>query len=369
MSERVSVMPKAPGFLRNFGVHLARSAREQLGPILIVLAFATAGWIVGSRFDLSVLEAVWNYIPTYINILPVTIALILAARGVGILLVDRPRRPLLTLLVEIRERFATSERIAFALPTLIFIPIFAGTFSLSKLLISKIHPFAWDVTFAQWDRVLHFGFAPWELLQPLLGHPDITWMVNWTYNAWFGVMAFAWIWQAFSMRDKHLRLQFFYALLLAWILLGNVAATIFSSAGPCYYGFIIEGPDPFAPLLAYLQDANRQSEVWALKTQAELWQTNISGELRLGGGVSAMPSLHVTMAFLVFLVCWRTSKFFGVLAFAFFLLILIGSVHLAWHYAIDGYFAVVATLLIWFVSGRLATLTYPATARAVAVPA
>jgi hypothetical protein len=365
----MGVGPKEPGFLRNLGTELARSAREHVGPTLIVLTFAVAGWIVGPRFGLSVFDAIWNYIPTYINILPVTIALILAARGAGILLVDRPKRPLSMLWSEIRDRFVTSERIAFALPALVFIPIFAGTFSLSKLLISKINPFVWDVTFAHWDRVLHFGYAPWELLQPVLGRPLITWTVNWFYNAWFGVMAFVWIWQAFSMRDKLLRLQFFYALLLAWILLGSVAATIFSSAGPCFYGLVIDGQDPFAPLLAYLQDANRHEEVWALKTQAELWQTHTSGELRLGGGVSAMPSLHVTMAFLIFLVCWRTSKIYGALAFGFFLLILIGSVHLAWHYAIDGYFAVPATLLIWWLSGRLAALTYPTTTRVVPAPA
>lgn len=365
----MSGAPLDPGFPQNFRAQVARSTRDQLGPTLIVLAFAAAGWVGGARFELSMLQAVWNYIPTYFHILPLTIALILATRGVGIVLVDKPKRPLTMLWCEIRDRFATKERIAYALPALVFIPIFAGTFSLFKLLISKINPFSWDVAFANWDRVLHFGYAPWELLQPILGHPAITWAVNWGYNAWFFVMAFVWVWQAFSLRDKLLRLQFFYTLLLSWIVLGCVAATILSSAGPCYYGFIIDGPDPFAPLLAYLNDANRYREIGVLTTQAELWQLHLSGELKLGAGVSAMPSLHVTMAFLVFLVCWRTSKFFGVLAFAFFLLILVGSVHLAWHYAIDGYFAVLATLLIWFVSGRLATLTYPVAAQSVPVPA
>ena len=121
--------------------------------------------------------------------------------------------------------------------------------------------------------------------------------------------------------------------------------------------------------MAYLHEADAVNAVWALSAQETLWRVLNAEELRLGGGISAMPSMHVAMAFLFFLVARRASRILGAILFIYFLLILIGSVHLAWHYAIDGYFSVVATLLIWFVSGRLATLTYPATARAVPVPA
>ena len=34
--------------------------------------------------------------------------------------------------------------------------------------------------------------------------------------------------------------------------------------------------------------------------------------------------------------------------------ILIGSVHLAYHYAVDGYFSILGTMAIWMVSGVLA---------------
>jgi hypothetical protein len=34
-------------------------------------------------------------------------------------------------------------------------------------------------------------------------------------------------------------------------------------------------------------------------------------------------------------------------------MILVGSVHLGWHYAIDGYAAIIGTWAIWWIVGRL----------------
>jgi hypothetical protein len=235
-------------------------------------------------------------------------------------------------------------------------PLFGGSLTLFKSLIPAINPYVWDPTFARWDEALHLGLAPWQWLQPLLGYPLVTKAVNWLYNFWFAPLWFVWVWQAFSLRDRHLRLQFFYSLLLTWILLGTVSAMYFSSAGPCYYGRLVTGPDPFAPLMDYLYAANDQYEVWALTVQEMLWGYYTTGDIEIGSGISAMPSMHVAMVFIFVLLGFRTAKWLGWLFLAY--LIQIGSVHLAWHYAIDGYGAMIGAAFFWWISGRLAALTH-----------
>ncbi|MEX1109990.1 MAG: phosphatase PAP2 family protein, partial [Dongiaceae bacterium] len=160
-------------------------------------------------------------------------------------------------------------------------------------------------------------------------------------------------------RDRHLRLQFFYSLLLTWILLGVGAATYFSSAGPCYYGRIGGGSDPFMPLMDYLATANERYEVWALTAQEMLWNHYTTGAIDLGAGISAMPSMHVAMVFIFVLLGFRTARWLGWVCLAFFVSVLIGSVHLGWHYAIDGYAGAIGAAVMWWGSGRLAALTHP----------
>jgi hypothetical protein len=64
----------------------------------------------------------------------------------------------------------------------------------------------------------------------------------------------------------------------------------------------------------------------------------MSSALRIGAGISAMPSLHVTLAFLCFLVAREYARHFlpKLIAALFAAVIFLGSVHLGWHYVSDG---------------------------------
>ncbi|MGH7542571.1 MAG: phosphatase PAP2 family protein [Gemmatimonadota bacterium] len=138
-----------------------------------------------------------------------------------------------------------------------------------------------------------------------------------------------------------------------WILLGTVMAVGFSSAGPCYYGRVVAGPDPFAPLMAYLQRVDAAHPLTALDVQALLWEGYV-GRGRLIEGIAAMPSLHVAVPVLFTIVAWGVDRRLGVLFGVYTALILVGSVHLAWHYAVDGYVTLALVPAVWWLAGRLA---------------
>ena len=101
----------------------------------------------------------------------------------------------------------------------------------------------------------------------------------------------------------------------------------------------------------YLINAKEYFPIWALNAQKMLWEAYENNEINLGGGISAMPSLHVATSFLFALVGWRYHRMLGVALSVFALIIMIGSVHLAWHYAIDGYFSIIFTAVIWHIVG------------------
>jgi hypothetical protein len=62
--------------------------------------------------------------------------------------------------------------------------------------------------------------------------------------------------------------------------------------------------------------------------------------------------MHVALATLFALVCWRTRRWLGIIMSIYVLVILVGSVHLAWHYAVDGYVSIAGMILIWWTVGR-----------------
>jgi hypothetical protein len=110
-------------------------------------------------------------------------------------------------------------------------------------------------------------------------------------------------------------------------------------------------PDPFAPLMAYLREANQFVWLPALDVQEMLWTGYVNRGIQFGGGISAMPSLHLATSFSFALLGFAINRRLGLLFALFTGLILIGSVHLGWHYALDGYAAILATWPIWWAVG------------------
>lgn len=194
---------------------------------------------------------------------------------------------------------------------------------------------------------------PWELLQPVLGKPYATMIINGFYHLWFAAMFGVILWQMGSLKRPLRRMQFFLTFVLIWALLGNVGATLLSSAGPVYYGRVTGLPDPFAPLMAYLRAANETAPVWALNVQNMLWSSYTENGLAIVGGITAMPSMHTATCTSFALIAFANDRRLGYLFAAFAVIIEIAAVHLGWHYAIDGYVAAIGTCLIWLSVGWL----------------
>ncbi len=263
----------------------------------------------------------------------------------------RPFRPrgLLSAILD-DEKFGL-DRIAMALIPLLLVPLFSSAFTSVKNAIPLIQPFAYDQAFMELDRALHFGWHPWELLHPVLGYPPITSVFSYLYNLWLPLMYLILCWQIFSLRDLRLRQQYLLSFLLAWTLLGNGLALLLSSAGPCFYGAVVAGQDPYGPLMDYLRAADASFTNWSLEAQNYLWENYRSSGIAVGGGISAMPSLHIAIATLQALLGWRISRRLGWLLTGYAIVILLGSVHLGWHYAVDGYLSIALMLVIWKLAG------------------
>lgn len=271
---------------------------------------------------------------------------------VGLIRSGFPDQPLTIMAKRMTARLTAQDRPGNIFHSMVALTPLMVSFAALKDQIPALHPFAWDKSFMEWDRVIGMGREPWEVLQPWLGHAWITASINFVYDGWFLLMFLVLFSQAFAAKGSALRLQFLLAFSFAWFIGGNVLAVAFSSAGPCFYGLLFPGHSPYTAQMAYLEAVSRSWPVWSVNVQHTLWNDYIAGHGRLGG-ISAMPSMHVTIAALMAIWGWRINRVIGLALTAFAVVILIGSIHLAWHYAVDGIAGITLAAIFWAMAGTV----------------
>ena len=231
---------------------------------------------------------------------------------------------------------------------------FMTAFLYNKMLIPEIVPFQWDATFARWDFVLFGGRHPWEIIHPLVSTPGVTLFLDVVYSSWVPMVFLFWAGLLASPRvPEAIRLRYWTSTIVSWILIGLVMATTLSSAGPCYFAEIVpDAASPYAGLVSYLADVSTVHPLGSTLTKDHLWAGYV-GQHNLPGGISAMPSMHNAQAALFAAAAYSINRRFGHAMLAYAALIFVGSIHLGWHYAVDGIVGVAAGLAVWWACGAL----------------
>jgi PAP2 superfamily len=201
---------------------------------------------------------------------------------------------------------------------------------------------------------LHLGRTPDVWLRSVLGAPALTSAIDLGYHSlWMYLLVGFMLAQSLRAPGPGRR-QALLCFVLMWILLGTVAATVFASAGPIFYGLVAGtgAADPYAPLMAYLHRVDGTAgPLLALRIQEFLWTGYLHGGRPFGTGISAFPSLHIASTVWFALCAGQRSRRFGAVMWGLVLFMLVASVHLGWHYALDGYAAVLGTLGLWAACG------------------
>lgn len=331
-----------------------------LRPNILTLAVMTICvllfWAAGQVFDFPVYLSLQAGIAMFI--LAISSALISLCIACFVTLAwNRPDRPLAFIFTKLAYDWKITDRFMRGLPICLCIPVLLSVFLSYKRAISQIVPFYADPYALVLDRMIH-GTDPWRLLHLIFGFPLATAVIDFVYTLWFLVIFIVLSLVIFVLGNERLRSQYLVASALCWSLIGGLSATLLSSAGPCYYPTFYAG-DPYADLFAYLAQAREVYPLWALDTQERLLSAYERGGMVFGEGISALPSMHVAIAVLNGIFLSHINRYACWAAWIFAAAIFIGSVHLGWHYAVDGYVAALLVIIIWFGAGKLTDLFEP----------
>jgi hypothetical protein len=257
-----------------------------------------------------------------------------------------------------------------ALPFLVAWPFFMAGYTAVKTLLNDVLPFSWDVTFMAIGKELHFGLHPWQWLA--IENPVITRTLESVYAFWGVLLVAVPFAVALQRTGTPRRSRFLISLILVFILLGNVAAGAFMSAGPFWFEFTGAKQNDYAGLFAYLMQADPNGDLSAVNFQRYLWQAYLQGATHIGTGISAFPSIHVAVATLYALHAWPLGRLPRIAATSFLAAIMVGAVHLGWHYSLDCYAGFIGAALIYGAVGavqRWQARIVPAAAAVQSVPA
>lgn len=207
-------------------------------------------------------------------------------------------------------------------------------FTWMKPQLSILSGFWADELFARMDVFL-LGADGWVVFGRWFGAWRIA--IDVVYHLWYSVLVlslFAVLVRPSSSEKGRAIVAYF----LLWGVFGTLGQLALSSAGPVYFERIGLGPR-FAGLLETLPPKTYHAQEY-------LWNHFLANSNAIAVGISAMPSMHVAMGAWIALAYWQTKM--APVAFAYWIIVWIGSVLLGWHYFVDGLFGSLGALLCWY---------------------
>lgn len=193
--------------------------------------------------------------------------------------------------------------------------------------------FGADPMLANWDRML-FGTDPINLL----GWVNATAPPQYYYYGWFGGVILTIAWTAWQNTERNILLPIYF---MCWSLFGPLIHLLMPAAGPVFFDRVDSN--------AMFVDVSFPAH--SMHYSDYLWSGFTSGEQVIGGGISAMPSLHIMTAAWVVLALAKTRIWPLVAIWALHIFLL--SISTGWHYAVDGIVSAFVILISWIVGKRL----------------
>lgn len=202
----------------------------------------------------------------------------------------------------------------------------------TKVMLPIASPFWADPLLAGFDHFL-FRTDPWHIVHVLFGWAAPAF--DRAYVMWAPLKFGTFLVLILMPEDaRKSRALIAYFLMMATVAIGQF---LLSSGGPVFYHRLGFGPR-FDAIPA---------EPWVRAARDYLWAGYLQRGGEIGGGISAMPSLHVAASLWIALA-WRSyGRAIGAAGLFYFVMVATGSVLLGWHYAADAIAGAAITLIAW----------------------
>jgi len=232
------------------------------------------------------------------------------------------------------------------------------SFTIYKALIVGAEGYGLDATFIAWDRMIFGGNDGWVLTHRVFDTATATMWLDFLYHPTFLPMIVLYLFSITPLGLNELRQTYMLSFLAGFVVIGMIGASAMHSAGPVFDGVLYGDGGTFGPLMDGLQIqlAEGGGPVYADPIRQYLLHMHNGQTVQMGAGISAMPSMHMVWVFLWVFAAWNLSHILGLIMALYAGIIWIASVHLGWHYFVDGLVSLVMIGIIWRVAGHIVGL-------------